>query len=114
MDNSFIDEQGVYWESYENYVTIGLCGLCGCGDEGIKEDLVNIIKRTKQIEGGSPMVQFTKEERESPYNELLLHVLDHAKLIEHGTSIYGSWLTEKGKAVKKQLETNPNSLLEKE
>jgi len=30
------------------------------------------------------------------YVELLLHVLDRAEVIEHGTAVRGSWLTGRG------------------
>ena len=92
-DTEYLDPDGTTWNSYESSITIGLCGLCGCGRESIKDDLIAIIRDTDEI------VKIPDD----PYHELLLHVLDHADLLEHGTSIRGSWLSEKGRAVQGEL-----------
>lgn len=91
--NEYIDDEGVTWDSYEDYVAIGLCGLCGCGDQSIHEDLINILKSPDGV----------IQTDDSKYSMLLLHVLDHADLIEHGSSVRYSWLTEKGKKIRAKL-----------
>lgn len=42
---------------------------------------------------------WSKLDRDSPLNQLLLYVLDHFGLIEHGTTVWCSWRTELGDEV---------------
>jgi len=87
---SFMDERDrCSWDSPDEWLVIGLCGLCGCGRNDVKEDIVNIFCKIAERQD----IEQTK------YNELIMHVLDNANLIEHGTSIYYSWLTIKGEKV---------------
>lgn len=92
-DDEYVDPNGVTWDSYEQYVSIGLCGLCGCGRESIKADLVAILRDTDRL----------VDVPDTPYHELMLHLLDDKGLLDHGTSISGSWLTDKGKEIRAEL-----------
>jgi hypothetical protein len=89
----YIDNEGVTWGSYEDYVVTGLCGLCGCADSDIEEDLLAILRSPDGV------IDIERDK----YHELLLHVLDNADLLEHGTSIRYSWLNEKGREVRGKL-----------
>ena len=89
----YTDNKGVSWNSPQERFVIGLCGICGCGLDQIKYDIIQVfidIAEDRQI-------------KDTKYNELILNVLTHADLLEHGTGIHGSWLTDKGKAEYKKL-----------
>jgi len=82
------------------YEQIGLCG-CGCPEDVHKflldcmssknEDYPNIIDHEKVIE--------LIKSRPEVVAEFVLHFLDDRELTEHGSSVYGSWLTERGEQV---------------
>ncbi|MCX5239807.1 hypothetical protein OG824_31860 [Streptomyces prunicolor] len=73
---------------------------CGCGDPGAADRLVIGLltvfagrgdgrsRRVGELIGGTDGAQ-----------QIVLASLDHAGLIDHGTSVWGSWLTERGKWV---------------
>jgi len=72
--------------------------LCGCGQPQICWDaLYSYLQRTKFYCN-----------TENPFELFFMYVVDHLKLTEHGTSIYGAWLTQKGKEVLTWLDTNIN------
>lgn len=79
------DKDGCYWQSYEAFLWGGILGFCCCGnpDAGLAE----IKEVLEAIEHGTLQDKY------------LLHyyVLDKEHLTAHGTSVYGSWLTQKGK-----------------
>lgn len=89
----YTDPTGTTWDSYEQYVTIGLCGLCGCGRNSIKADIIAVLRDTEQL----------VEVPDTEYYELMLHLLDDKELVEHGTSVRGSWLTDRGKEIQAEL-----------
>jgi len=73
---------------------------CGCGDPGAADRLViNLLtvfanqapgraQRVQELIGGTDGAQ-----------QIVLAAIDHAGLIDHGTSVWSSWLTERGKWV---------------
>jgi len=74
--------------------------FCGCGDPGSADRLVigllavfadrqpDRVRRVEELIGGSEGAQ-----------QIVLAAIDHAGLIDHGSSVWGSWLTERGKWV---------------
>ena len=100
----YLDQDDVSWSSVESWFFCDILGGCGCGTS---EDLA-----TKAI---GLLIDLAAPERDYnafaiKYNdqfwELLMHWFDHAGLVEHGTSIFGSWLTDKGQAIHKILVDN--------
>jgi len=63
---------------------------CGCGYADARLELVREALRDCPLYDGS------WRKYDSPIGEWFLCLLDGAGLIEHGTSIGGSWLTGKG------------------
>jgi len=73
---------------------------CGCGDpEAAERLIVDILtefsapqpgrsERIAELIGGSDGTK-----------QIVLAAIDHAELIDHGTSIWSSWLTDRGKWV---------------
>lgn len=85
------------YDSPEEYLFIGILGGCGCGtSEEIAKDVMTLL------------LEISKGEREKiyedSYNELIAHMLDSKDLIEHGSQIGGSWLTEKGESIIKEYK----------
>lgn len=80
------------------YDQTGLCG-CGCPEDvhkflidcmsAIRDDSDSIIdyKKVMEIITADP----------ETVAEFVLHFLDSRELTEHGSSVYGSWLTDRGK-----------------
>jgi hypothetical protein len=94
----YTDEEGIVYRSYHEYVE-DLCGLCECRDDDIPQDIFTVLEKYRTSEYNQ--TSYTDFDIEGPlkYKELLLHLLDGKGLLEHGTSIRGSWLTDKGKKV---------------
>lgn len=66
-------------------------GACGCGQHHARLELA------RDVLAGTTDEQWVRPPDESPLAEWFLHLLDHADLIDHGSSIRTSWLTEKGR-----------------
>lgn len=64
---------------------------CGCG---LFESRIEFLKNTLNE---FPLYKSAWPHRDMPLGEWFLCLLDDAELIEHGYSIGGSWLTDKGK-----------------
>jgi hypothetical protein len=90
----YTDPDGTTWDSYEEYVTIGLCGLCDCGRESIKSDIITLLRDIENLWDDFP---------DTEYHELILHLLNDKGLMEHGTSVSGSFLSEQGHAIRSEL-----------
>ena len=76
-------------------------GLCGCGDPAsVHLFVVNFLnkweKEKHQRETKTKMICFIKENIEQVY-ELILHFLNDKNFLEHGSSVYGSFLVSLGK-----------------
>ncbi len=67
---------------------------CGCGYADDRLDLVKETLNALPLYSGP-----TPEYLDTPLGEWFLSILDHAGLIEHGTTIGGSWITAKGTRV---------------
>ena len=81
------------------------CG-CGCLSMSIKfvRDILNCYE---DEEGLYPHLNLDKAKKvcgNDNITDFILHWLDSVELTEHGTSVYGSWLTEKGKALRDYLK----------
>jgi len=88
----YIDQDGVSFNSPDEWLFIGILGGCGCGSyDDFGKDMIKLLK----------FFSTPHENREwsiydDRYYELLSHWMDNKKLIEHGSGIGGAWLTEKG------------------
>lgn len=81
----------------------GQIGLCGCGKpEEVHRFLLECLAATcddyETILDHKKVVELVKAKPEI-VAEFVLHFLDDRNLTEHGGSVYGSWLTERGKQV---------------
>ena len=100
-DNMVEDEDGIsYPGGMRGMFESKELNLCGCGSDNIKDDIINIIKEfLKDTEyNHSYITDICKElELDEKYVEMILFYLDDKGLLEHGGSIRGSWLSDKGK-----------------
>lgn len=88
--------------------------LCGCG---IQEYLVDGLKKIldcfltdPKSSDMSPMLArdaFKTLIPQPEIQELILHWLDHQDLTAHGSSVWGSWLTKYGEAIKTYVNRYP-------
>ena len=74
--------------------------MCGCGQP---EDVLALVRDALELLRDEITVDRMKRlevlcaDRKDELFYLLLYTFDHAGLIEHGTSVYGSWLSEHGR-----------------
>lgn len=92
LDFDYIDQDGVSHYSPKEWLwdELGGCG-CGSSDE-LAEDVWLVLKEFA--------TDFDKRELdiyENKVYELIAHWLNDGEFAEHGISVGGSWLTEKGK-----------------
>ena len=92
------------------YGELGICG-CGCPDE-VVEMIVEFLKRKieyrekimnsreshfKIYDEEDKWLNEFKEENKGLLYTFFLYMLNNKGFMEHGTSIYSSWVDEKGK-----------------
>ena len=102
----FIEPDECSWETVEEWIAIGLCNMCGCGNDQVKADVIETFKAVAE--------KTLKIDREDKYQELILNVLTGANLLEHGTVVNHSWLTEQGGAVYGLLKNYPSTVFKEE
>lgn len=85
----------------------GFCG-CGCLSMSIKfvRDILNCYEEDEEEGWYAPHLILDKAKEvcgNDNITDFILHWLDSVELTEHGSSVYGSWLTNKGKALRGYL-----------
>jgi hypothetical protein len=98
-------------EAHWAYTTIAELRLCGCGyyDEIIGE-LLTMLRACPLYDGNWQPA----DEWGIFGAELLVHVADGAGLVEHGSSVGGSWITDKGKLLLAVMDGKPDDWLDDE
>jgi predicted transcriptional regulator len=81
--------------------------ICGCYDNGVIAEWIAVMELLDTDD--SYYTKIAEKLNLAPNHvHAILHVLDNAGLIEHGSTIRGSWLTDKGRdaipVIKKILE----------
>lgn len=102
-DNGFlIGPNECHYETEAEAFYFDQIGLCGCGNpEDVHKFLLDCLSSGKD---DSNIIDYKKVEKLVSENtetvaQFVLHFLDKVSLTEHGGSVYGSWLTERGKQV---------------
>lgn len=108
-DNGFlVGPAGCHYEQNElpKSMYFDQLGLCGCGNPAcVHAMLIECLEsfdRDKNGWGsGTGIDRITEIVKSKPdvVAEFIGHFLDQKDLLEHGGSVYGSWLTERGKQV---------------
>ena len=93
-NDGYIDQDGFYYDKPEDLLwqILGGCG-CGSADE-FSDEAFKLLTYF-----ATPHEQRERSIFDDRFYELLAHWFDSCELIEHGTNITGSWLTEKGEQV---------------
>ena len=109
-DGMILGPDDCYYDTEQEAMYYGQIGLCGCGQpeevhrllldcmSAINDDHPSLISAEK--------VARIVSERPDVVAEMILHFLDSREVTEHGGSVYGSWLTDRGKQM---LEIGPIS-----
>lgn len=120
----FFDKDNVSYEvlTQDNYIEMeddeefltsffveafGFCG-CGCLYMSIKftRDILNCYE-DREEDNLSPYLNLNKAKEvcdNDNITDFILHWMDFCELTDHGSSVYGSWLTDKGKALRDYLK----------
>lgn len=80
-------------------VWMGMFDFCGCGNWWVHLD--TLLSTLRKIDLWHTV---DKEPNYTPEEELWLYFLNLHEFAEHGSSVFGSWLSEKGKHLKCVLE----------
>lgn len=92
---NWIDQNGVSWDSPKDWLLMGVLGGCGCGRSDDIADLAVKVLDTF----ATPHEERTFKVYEDLAAEIVAHWLDSKDLLEHGSIIGGSWLSDEGKRV---------------
>lgn len=98
-----LDQDECSWNTVEDWLFIGILGGCGCGSsEEFGKAAVSLLEffATDILERKGSIYE------NDGFRELLAHWFDSKDLIEHGSSINGSWLTDKGKQIYAAIKAN--------
>jgi hypothetical protein len=96
----YIDSEGVSWASPLTWLWCGVLGGCGCGSsEDIEKIAWDVLDLFSQKHADRTWSVYDKLEF-----EIIAHWMDNKDLLEHGSSVAGSWLNEKGEEVHKILK----------
>lgn len=93
----------------------GFCG-CGCLYMSIEftRDILNCYEDDEEEGWCAPHLNLDKAKEvcgSDNITDFMLHWLDSVGLTDHGSSVYGSWLMDKGKALRNYLK---EAILEEE
>lgn len=98
-----IGPDGCHYDNEAEAMYYDQIKLCGCGNpESVHKFLINCMAATKDDFGElldhGKIVKLIKLDPET-VAQFVLHFLDDRGLTEHGSSVFGSWLTARGKQV---------------
>ena len=97
-ERDWVDQSGCHWDDPADWFFVDILGGCGCGTTSVPERAVSLLE------------YFATDHMQRTYkmdltDEVIAHWFDSHDLIEHGTSIYGSWLTDKGREIYEVLQS---------
>jgi hypothetical protein len=89
---------GLEFDTKQEALYFGVLGLCGCGNpDQVHELLIECLETFEPYEYGLQKLVAVVKEKPEIVAEFIAHFLDKFYLIEHGSNVYGSWLTEEGR-----------------
>jgi len=107
-------ENGVGYDSPKQYFGIEVMGFCGCASDYLIDVTWNIINGLYLAKKNDESWFYDYEGKKEDYTSLqecILFILDSKEIIEHGSSIRGSWLTDKGFAIIDKIIKEQNEIL---
>ena len=94
---STIDSNGCHYESEAKAMYFYALGLCGCGRPvDVHQMLIDVLKcidTGKRLDAVAELVK----QKPDVVAEFIGHFLEDKGMTEHGSSVYSSWLSERGK-----------------
>lgn len=84
-----------YWKGNELVEMVDELGICGCGRPHEAYKLIHIIMKAIS-KHGVRINQSIYDEPWPAYHAFVIYQLNKMEFLEHGSSIYGSWVTKKG------------------
>lgn len=106
-----VGPDGCHYDNEQQVCHYALLHLCGCG---VPEDAYNLCRdilscfdrrgchdnppKREWIQAEDAIAKIVKE-RPDETAHVLAHLLTHLRLIEHGGTVGGSWLTEDGERI---------------
>jgi len=95
---------GCHYDTEAEIMYFDHLGLCGCGNPAdVHKFLVDACETfdrdTHGYKGDGPIEKITGLVQENPeiVAEFVAHFLDQRNFLDHGSSVYGSWLSDLGK-----------------
>ncbi len=103
FDFTYLDENEISHPSKKSYLQTEILGFCGCGNPDSAMVFVRDILRLLEERKGFGE-EIKKELPSDGIYYFVLYMLDNKGLTDHGGSIGGSWLSDKGKEVLADIE----------
>lgn len=103
VENDIIDD-----EEFIKDFFICVFNFCGCGSLGLSAEFIKEVLNCFEEEEGlsSHFLNLGKLDEytnNKGITDFILHFLDSYGITEHGSSVYGSWLTIEGQKLKEYL-----------
>lgn len=98
-DHDWKDQSGCSWSSPTSWFFIDILGGCGCGLTESEERAVALLENFAAEHADR------KDFKWDVGYEILAHWFDSHNLIEHGSGITGSWLTDKGREIYEVIQS---------
>lgn len=110
VPDGYTDSDGCWYDNDTaelwDAIWCGVFGFCGCGDVG--EQFDRLLKVLHLLDNNDKRheerIRNITELNKRPDLHIYLYILDDKDFSEHGGSVLGSWLTEKGVALLRVLE----------
>lgn len=100
-DGDGYTKEGCYYSTKEELVMQGFIDWCGCGNNEIAGRYLLQLMQT--IDDHSHDIKGAWEKRMEMLNHpaglVVMYELEYRDWIEHGSNIYGGWLSEEGKEI---------------
>jgi hypothetical protein len=102
-DDSYTCEEGLHWDSPTDWLAIKKLKLCGCGmPEGNLEFVTALLALIDEDKSSDQEFKIFFEKRKNLFEEykenvmeIIFHWLNELNILEHGSSVYGSWILDK-------------------
>lgn len=100
-NDMLVGPDGAHYEDEASAMYFGQLGLCGCGAPADVHKFILLCMAAKS-EKHNEIIDLSKVEEIVTANastaaEFIAHFLDAREVFEHGGSVHGCWLTERGK-----------------
>lgn len=88
-------------------------GMCGCGTPNeVQQFFYDLLENHRMYKDNEITMEVMRQKRNTLIRmvnpdvifEIIFHIFENADLLEHGSSVYGSWFTEEGESFLKLLK----------